>query len=353
MDIYSFIRSNDVAEYCRKIGKQWDTIEMAVIIDRSGRPMAERHAAWQELIDNYPDMPSPSMPCYVHETILYNELRPFDSIHEKLAEIIDSQREQVKSDPSEDNEHKFYGSVLRGYYVDIPTPYKKGDILTIKDGRIFVLDSLQHDVVRFKDTECFLGSFGGWGYFVGDDGMLYGDHVRDRDVIEYYHGKLEGNNRLYHYVNLYLNEEIGLVGILTMQCRILAEHQLNEVFPIDSHGCYIPEPLRSENRLTPDEKEQIEKTDGLYPWVVGKLSIHQVEFLAREFGGDNESVQKYQLSNGCSLLGSCAAIVHDENHFQKIGDAKYNPSRKAMARMILEAYGWTESGWVNVHEKKA
>ena len=240
------------------------------------------------------------------------------------------------------------------------TPFKRGDILAKSNSpdTIFVLESLVRDNPEFLTKalsgECADGSdLTGWGYYVCDSGMLYGDHVYNHDSFEYYHGKLEGNQRLFHYVNLFFNEKIGLVAILTMQCRIIAEHQLNEVFPIDSYGCYIPVPLRSENRLTPDEKENIEKTDGLYPWVEGKLSIHQVEFLVREFGGSNESVQKGGLAiNGGSYLGGCAGIVHDENNYEKIGDTRYNPSRKAMARMILEVYGWTEAGWINKYTDK-
>ena len=34
MDIYSYINSRDVAEYCREIGKVWTQFEMAVIIAR-------------------------------------------------------------------------------------------------------------------------------------------------------------------------------------------------------------------------------------------------------------------------------------------------------------------------------
>src|SRR5215469_11612564 len=79
MDIYNFIRSNAVAEHCRNIGKTWNTCEMAVIIDRSNRTIAEKHAAWKELIEHYPDMPA--MPNYhdVH----------FDSVHKMIAERID------------------------------------------------------------------------------------------------------------------------------------------------------------------------------------------------------------------------------------------------------------------------
>jgi len=34
----------------------------------------------------------------------------------------------------------------------------------------------------------------------------------------------------------------------------MLEHQLNTNFNLDSHGCFIPEDLLAENRLTPDEK---------------------------------------------------------------------------------------------------
>jgi len=58
MDIYNYINSPDVAEYCRKIGKTWNTCEMAVIIDRCYCLLEEKHKAFRELISSYPDMPS-------------------------------------------------------------------------------------------------------------------------------------------------------------------------------------------------------------------------------------------------------------------------------------------------------
>ena len=60
MDIYSFINySLDVTAYCREINKTWNPYEMAIIILKSDRFMAEKHAAWRELIQDYPDMPIP------------------------------------------------------------------------------------------------------------------------------------------------------------------------------------------------------------------------------------------------------------------------------------------------------
>lgn len=85
------------------------------------------------------------------------------------------------------------------------------------------------------------------------------------------------------------------------------------------------------------------------PWLAGKLSIHQVEFLVREFGGDNESVQTGLANGGGWYLGMCAKIVHDENDYAKTKDARFNPTRRDMARMILEVYGHTESDWIDSH----
>ena len=57
MDIYSFIKSKDVAAYCREINKTWNTFEMVIIIERCySKKIIERHKAWRELIDQYPDM---------------------------------------------------------------------------------------------------------------------------------------------------------------------------------------------------------------------------------------------------------------------------------------------------------
>ena len=79
MNIYDYFCSRDLAAYCRKINKVWNTFEMAVIIARSNHPMAEKHKAWRGLIEHYHDMPAPRNWHQNH----------FDSIHKKLVEIID------------------------------------------------------------------------------------------------------------------------------------------------------------------------------------------------------------------------------------------------------------------------
>ena len=87
MDIYNFIRSSDVATHCRNIGKTWNTCEMAVIIDRSNLTIAEKHAAWLELIEYYPDMPA--------ITPNHHDVR-FDSVHQMITERIDYDQRAIK-----------------------------------------------------------------------------------------------------------------------------------------------------------------------------------------------------------------------------------------------------------------
>jgi hypothetical protein len=79
MDIYSFLNSKDIAEHCRKIGHAWTAFDMAVIIARSMRSIPEKHAAWREIIANYPDIPTP-------ENMHYDS---YESLHKKLEEVID------------------------------------------------------------------------------------------------------------------------------------------------------------------------------------------------------------------------------------------------------------------------
>jgi len=233
MDIYDFIDSADVSAYCREIKKEWNTYEMAVIIGISDKSTEEKHTAWRELIENYPDMPTVPM----HDVV-------FDSIHKKLAEIM---------------ENKCSFSDFFGFhsYIDIPTPFKRGDILKSlkpmkKNQEIFVLDELTLACNRPDLYERAMQGIWfdeGWCYFVDDVGVLYGDHIYEHYFFEYYNGKLENNLRLLHYVNLYLKDEIQLPALLNVQCRIVAEYMLNEHFLINAHGRSIPEDNLVENRF--------------------------------------------------------------------------------------------------------
>lgn len=249
------------------------------------------------------------------------------------------------------------------FYIDIPIPFKRGDILTIhssygskRENVVFVFDSTTREDQLEQRLQGELFSDGtdmmGWGFFVSDNGLLYWSEVNGYDSFAYYQEVLEEKDRLLHYVSLFLEEEIHLPELLTMQCRILMEHQLVNYFRMDTHDCYISEHQLAENRLTPGQEEEMEKRGGVMPWLVGKLSMHQIDFLVREFGGEQKCVQIRLGEGGGPYLGECARIVHDENHYERMGDSKYNPARRDMARMILDAYGYTEKNWSDAYERE-
>jgi len=75
---YEWLISPDVAAYCEEIGHYFDSLEMAVIAEISGRPQKERHAFWREIIDQLPDMP----------VVASCNFKARDSLHELLAELI-------------------------------------------------------------------------------------------------------------------------------------------------------------------------------------------------------------------------------------------------------------------------
>lgn len=247
--------------------------------------------------------------------------------------------------------------------TDIPVPFQLGDVLTIpkklkwEDDQIFVLkppdERVKKRYAKMKELPYYedLDVNTDWGYIVSDAGILYGDHIVGSDCFEYYRGKYDGSARLLHYVGLYLKGELDLPEILTMQCRIFLENQLNQELDYQNHGCFIADDLLAENQLTEEERDTLVKNRGVMPWIDGKLSLTQIEWLAEEFKTSTASVQKMLVYGVSQYGGSCAGIVHDEDYYEKTGDARFNPARRAMARMFLEAYGYTEEGWTNEHER--
>jgi hypothetical protein len=330
MDIYDYINSRDVAAYCREINKTWNTFEMAVIIGRSERPMLEKHAAWRELIADYPDMPT-------QKNIHHDS---YDSVHKKLAEVIEYEERALElfktSEQGAVYAYRLWGddrhfnsvytdfgkafSTMKEYYereevsqvvvekiylnakgsievvfdydgnptksptvcceeqthaewfpdidmtgwcdyrmfddvfyIDIPAPFKRGDILIqtnslLSKDKIFVLEYLDRDNEKML-AKCLSGEMCdgtdlvGWGLYVGDDGLLYADHAHDHDCFEYYTRELTGKQRLLKYVSLYYKNEIALPALLTLQCRLMLEKQLHNDLRLDFYGLGITQDI--------------------------------------------------------------------------------------------------------------
>lgn len=441
MDIYEYFNSKDIAKHCRKIGKQWTPFEMAQIISRSKRPLADRHAGWKTLMDEYPDVPVPkNMHCegypsmhavikehiryddywlsafmrhddgavYMHIARWYDDVRHSDSVFTDFdkawADATDywvreeapviwvkkiypnnggsievkfdyDQRPLYTPDVSRNSEDEsgylpkdgFNKDMLvldgETFYLDVPTPFEVGDILTVPKTYFFDKDNIfivrPHDenveklFARYRS-----GEFGDasdmieWGFHVEDDGILYGDHTGPIDSFEYYMGKLEGKDRLLHYLSLFMKGEIGIVELLTMQNRLVVETFTEESLCYMNHGCNLLKRQLAENRVTDEEMAQIREGKMLAPWVGGKVTLPQVEFIKKEFGGDYEKIENELSELGGWYLGRLAGIAHDENYYERTGNPDFNPQRRETARAILAAYGHTEKGCVDSHAKE-
>lgn len=87
MDIYEFINSKDVREHCRKIGHEFNSIEAAFLIYQSqNHTIQQKHDAWGELIEAFPDMPiAERVNCPYYES-LHNMLKQYMALEERLLE---------------------------------------------------------------------------------------------------------------------------------------------------------------------------------------------------------------------------------------------------------------------------
>jgi len=78
MNIYNYILNPEIAAHCEKIRHTYNPVEMAVIIDRSNKTIEEKHNAYREIINEYPDMPITEK----------SNIKIKDSLHNYLKELI-------------------------------------------------------------------------------------------------------------------------------------------------------------------------------------------------------------------------------------------------------------------------
>ena len=140
---------------------------------------------------------------------------------------------------------------LDGGYLDIdnifvymPTPFKKGDILTSKEpdtrnlgenGDIFVLDYLSTWRENIKEYLAKgnhdSSDMVGYGYYLYDDkAQFIYDNKWNYDSFEYYKGELEGNNRILKAISSYLKGEIG-IELLIHAYDVFKIESINKAMP--------------------------------------------------------------------------------------------------------------------------
>jgi hypothetical protein len=137
------------------------------------------------------------------------------------------------------------------FYIIIPTPFKRGDILTYTappffdsagPSKTFVLDYLDHEKFphiiedvkhgRSRDGSDMIG----WGYYVDADGMTREDYMFSYDRFGYYRGKLEGANRLLQYISWYLKGELHLTELLQIQCSVYNDFDVSSWIMPEGHN---------------------------------------------------------------------------------------------------------------------
>lgn len=93
MDIYEFINSKDIREHCRKLNHKFNTLESAYLVYQSRKTIAEKHAAYREIIDTMPDME------FKRRNFIDVD---YDSLHQFLREYIDAEKKVIEMFKSED-----------------------------------------------------------------------------------------------------------------------------------------------------------------------------------------------------------------------------------------------------------
>jgi hypothetical protein len=89
-DIYSYIPSRDIAAHCRKLQHEFNPLEQAFIVYLSDKTLAEKHKAWQKIIDTLPDMEVPeSCDCLKYDS-LHRLLRDYMGVENRVVEMLKS-----------------------------------------------------------------------------------------------------------------------------------------------------------------------------------------------------------------------------------------------------------------------
>lgn len=85
MNIYEFIPSGDIRSHCEKLGHSFTSLESAYLIYHSpNHTLAQKHEAWQELIETMPDMEIEERLNCRHYDSLHDFLRQYMALEDRL-----------------------------------------------------------------------------------------------------------------------------------------------------------------------------------------------------------------------------------------------------------------------------
>ena len=329
MNIYEFFNSKDIAEYCQKIDYKFTAIEMSYMIWYSDHhTLAEKHMAWQEIIDTMPDeqfYPSWDMDGHTLHSFLrtymrlqneyivdfcktkegymytYESLNKNDDIFHSDGIFYNSydvclsaiQKYTIEDDPYDELEqvkikrHILYSfpvsfekskqceglifnkqlkpldiehidcekdderkliDISYGFYqmwIAIPTPFNKGDIVTVKhlNGKYkpFILEKVpwwrrngNNDNIK-ENTEYWLNLGVDWSdmdlcaWFQDDSGEIFWNHKYCYLDLEYYRGEFKGTENFLIAVSNCMQGKISVEELLRSHSIILMENYAKEM----------------------------------------------------------------------------------------------------------------------------
>lgn len=149
-DIYEFINSKDIREYCRKIGHEFNTVESAFLIYQSRRhTLEQKFNAWQELAATAPDME-------IKERL---NCKYYPSVHEFLQKYMDLYKSLLADFYSEDEDSTFTWSSVcrpRGNEDDPMAEYESRHLFTDLNTCIYSMMNHEKDKLEEGSLEKFI-----------------------------------------------------------------------------------------------------------------------------------------------------------------------------------------------------
>jgi hypothetical protein len=201
---------------------------------------------------------------------------------------------------------------FRGMWIEVPTPFKKGDIVTTKVindrgyRNIFVLDSLCYERPEKSKTplgewEAFIDNgarrwdwsdMGGNCFATNNDGTIYHDHFGDYLSVEYYTGKLEEKDQILTAVSNSLKGDINEDLLLNAYDFVLLRKNVQSKRSIYRNE-YLEEML-AKNDIYPESKIVInDNHDDIYSFIPSVDIAEHCRKMAHEFSVFEQAVIIY------------------------------------------------------------
>lgn len=161
-------------------------------------------------------------------------IKQYFGVNEKtISEYFDSEMNLIYIDSPELNE--FVWDFFEGMWFKFPTPFKKGDILTmvgvkpyrcwdfhmgsfVMEGGMF-MPEMQPKLPPNGDTTDMTA----WGYFVDEEGIIFDDTIWNYMDLEYERKKMIGRERILYSISSFMKEEIDLGLLLNAQRNFIGE----------------------------------------------------------------------------------------------------------------------------------